>query len=109
MLLGNLIHIHYFASIVDDPKKSRIRFQDIRNEVIPYSGLPFIICARYERECVYGIDKHKRAKDRYKRKAEEELKLAKEHAEENAQDLDSYTWDLEIKNMDNRNSELKPK
>ncbi|XP_033729930.1 uncharacterized protein LOC117319203 [Pecten maximus] len=57
------------------PKKSRVRFYDVGNDVVPYNGMPFIICSKYERNCVYGVDKHKRATEKQKILNEDELKV----------------------------------
>ena len=46
---------------LDINEKARVRFNDIGDAcIVPYDGTPFIILAIYERNCIYGKDKHKK-------------------------------------------------
>lgn len=47
----------------------RVRFNDLGDKIVPYDGVPFIILARYERDCAFGKDKHRGEK--IKKKAQE--------------------------------------
>ena len=54
---------------LDINEKARVRCNDVGEAcIVPYDGTPFIILARYERNCIYGKDKHKKKKRRKEKK-----------------------------------------
>ena len=63
----------------DVPEKFLIRFEDIEQRVIPYDGSPFIILSKYERYCMFGIDKNKIIKEREEEQRNNDLKVKANH------------------------------
>ena len=62
---------------LDINEKARVRFNDVGEAcIVPYDGTPFIILARYERNCIYGKDKHKKKKKEEREKRESLLKAS---------------------------------
>ncbi|XP_072164052.1 uncharacterized protein [Diadema setosum] len=60
--------------IQTDMKALKIRFKDIRDAVIPYDGVPFLVCGQYTRNCRFGRDRHKARKQREREREEERLR-----------------------------------
>ena len=53
-----------FCAIEGVQDRFRIRYRDLKDAVVPFDGVPFIIKSRYERDCMFGKDKHRATKDR---------------------------------------------